>query len=231
VIELNWEPIARAVACSLEVERLNGRGAFLDENSLRRTLAQHFQSVTTAIVEPEYNHPDIPGNKRLDVVGFGPQKKKIEFAVESKWIKEGGGTRDWPLEVAQDIFRLERLTAEMSQMNDRILVVGGIRERVDSGLLEKKKNHDGKRISWVDALLPVTKASTARTLKVRDCHSAFDGFFKDVAGKVGFAKLPISFQAQLKAHYRVDDSDKDCVEVYVWRINRTKKRQEFTPTV
>jgi hypothetical protein len=39
VIELNWEPIARAVACSLEVERLNGRGTFLDENSLRRTQA------------------------------------------------------------------------------------------------------------------------------------------------------------------------------------------------
>jgi len=229
MIELTWEPIARAVACTLEVERLNGRGAFLDENSLRRTVAEHFQAVTSAIVVPEYNHPDIPGNKRLDVAGFGPQRKKIEFAVESKWIKEGGGTRDWPLEVAEDIFRLEMLTQEMAQRNNRVLVVGGIRRRVDAGLLNKKKNYQGGRIAWIDALLPPVKASTAKTLKVRDCHAGFSDFFKTCATEVGALQLPISYQAQLKAHYRIDDSDSDVVEVYVWRINRVKKRQVFNP--
>lgn len=229
MIQLEWESIARAVACSLEVERLSGRGAFLDENSLRRKVAEHFQAVTPAIVEPEYNHPDIPGNKRLDVVGFGPRKKKIEFAVESKWIKEGGGTRNWPSEVAQDIFRLERLTQKMAHQNNRILVIGGIRRRIDAGLVNKGKNYGGTRFSWMDALLPSTKASTPKTLRVRDCKAAFAAFFRQCAQNVEVDNLPISYRAHLKAHHRIDESDRDAVEVYVWRIQHITKRSVFIP--
>jgi hypothetical protein len=69
MIRLRWEPNARAVACSLEVERLNGRGAFIDENAPLRTVSEPFQAVNSTIVEPEYNHPNSPGNKRLDAVG------------------------------------------------------------------------------------------------------------------------------------------------------------------
>ena len=228
-MKLQWESLARAVACSLEVDRLNCIEAFVDENSLRREIAKHLQAVTSAAIQPEYNHPDIPGNKRLDLVGFGPQKKKIDFAVESKWIKTGGGTRDWPLEVAQDIFRLERLTTNMAQQNHRILVIGGIKERVESGLFAKKKNHAGTRVGWIDALLPATKGASPLTVKVRDCHDAFTEFFKTVSMNLEFEELPISYHAQLKAHHIIDAKDSQCVEVYVWRISRTKKRNTFKP--
>ena len=239
-MELDFKAMARAVACTLEWERLNGRGAFLDENSLRRSLAEHVQSVTTAIVEPEYNHDDIPGNKRLDVVGFGPQQKKIEFAVEAKWIKEGGGTRDWHAELADDIFRLECLTTDMAQRDHRILVVAGIRGRVDSGLINKSKNvkkknksndptKKPKRLKWVDAILPSTVGSQSRTFKVRDCKEAFTDFFKARSKSVGLKKLPISFQARLVAHYRTDEKDKKATESYVWLVGRSTGRREFTP--
>jgi hypothetical protein len=229
--DINWDNLARAVACALEWERLCDRGQFLDENSLHRAVAEYLQSVTTSIVKPEFNHPDIPGNTLVDLVGFGPTGKKIDFAVEAKWVKEGGGVRDWPAEIADDLFRLELLTKDMAQQNDRVLVVSGIRGRIDKGLMNKGKNVKGqKRLRWLDEILPDALAPKSRKTLVRDCKVAMRPFFKKRATSIGVAQLPITYQAQLVGHYRVDPNDKNVVETYVWRISRSQNRQLYTPT-
>jgi hypothetical protein len=230
VASIDWNKLARAVSCSLEWERLCERANFLDENSLHRSVAEYLQSVSTAKIETEYNHKDIPGNTLIDLVGFGPQAKKIDFAVEAKWVKEGGGTRDWPAEVADDIFRLEMLSFEMAQQDDRIIVVSGINGRIDKGLVNKGKNIKGqKRIRWLDEILPDSLGAQPRKTAVRDCKVAMKPFFAKRAKAIGVTELPISFQAQLVGHFRVDPREEECVETYVWRISRSQNRTLFTP--
>lgn len=167
----------------------------------------------------------------MDLVGFGPQDRKIDFALEAKWVKEGGGVRDWPAEVSDDIFRLELLDTEMAQQNDRVLVVSGIRRSIDKGLINKGKNVKGgqKRLKWLDELLPESLASQARKIDVRDCKIAMKDFFRRRATSIGVNQLPVSYQAQLVGHYRIDQNDKDVAETYVWRIGRSKNRALFTP--
>jgi hypothetical protein len=232
VSEISWSNLARAVTCNLEWERLCERGDFLDENSLHRAVAEYLQSVSTSQIKTEYNHKDIPGNTLVDLVGFGPQGKKIDFAVEAKWIKEGGGTRDWPAEVADDVFRLELLDTDMAQQCDRVVVVSGISGRIDTGLINKGMNAKVKgqnRPRWLDELLPESVASQPRKTNVRDCKVAMKPFFAKRAKAIGVAELPISYQAQLVGHYRVDPKDKDVVETYVWRISRSQNRTVYTP--
>lgn len=85
-----WSEFAEAITGKLNWERLCGRGNFLTETSLHRAIAEYVQAATTLAIQTEYNHPDISGNKRLDLVGFGPQGKSIQLAVEAKWIKSDG---------------------------------------------------------------------------------------------------------------------------------------------
>lgn len=228
--EVNWQDLSVAVACSLEWERRCDRAKFLDENSFRRAVAEYLQSRTTAKIESEYNHPDIPGNTRLDLVGFGPQAKKIDFAVEAKWIKDGGGVRDWPAEITDDIFRLEMVTTDMAQQNERMLVVGGVASRVSTGLVNKGKNVAGQnRLRWLDELLPDTITGVDRRTAVWDCKVVMRPFFKARATSIGVTRLPISFQAQLVGHYQVDPNDNASVVSYVWQIRRSQNRRIRVP--
>jgi hypothetical protein len=97
--------------------------------------------------------------------------------------------------------------------------------------MNKGKNVKGqKRLRWLDEILPDALAPKSRKTLVRDCKVAMRPFFKKRATSIGVAQLPITYQAQLVGHYRVDPNDKNVVETYVWRISRSQNRQLYTPT-
>jgi hypothetical protein len=231
-VSVNWEEFATAVTSSLEWERLCGRGTYLGELIFHKTIAEYLQAATTMKIVTEHNHPDIPGNKRLDVVGFGPRGTRIQVAIEAKWIKKDGGTRAWHAEVAEDIFRLEMLSQQMATNgNDRCIVIAGVTSNVQQEFINKKKQV-GKgqhMVPWIDAILPDKPATSSRRIEIRQAKLTYQQFFKERAVEVGVIQLPVSYQAQLVGHFVVKATDKDSLETYVWRISRSQNRALFTP--
>ena len=214
---IDWTKFAAAVTCNLEWERLCERGAYLGELSLHRTIAEYLQCATNLKIETEFNHPDIPGNKRLDIIGFGPQGANIQLAVEAKWIKTDGGTRYWHNEAAEDIFRLEMLSTNMAPTDYRCIIISGITANVQKELINKKKRvAKGKpMIPWIDAILPSTKASASRKIDVRSAKTTFRSFFKDRCADINITQLPTSYKAQLVASHLASKHDQGCVQTYV----------------
>jgi len=130
-MSVNWHNLAIAVSCGLEQERLCERGAFIDEAALVRASAAFIQATTQLLVSPEVAHADLAAGERLDLTGRTRPDVPLSFAVEAKWIRSGGGVRNWPAEIAKDILRLARLDQETSGMTDRALIIGGIRRSVN----------------------------------------------------------------------------------------------------
>lgn len=80
--------------------------------------------------------PDLPGTKRLDLLGRTRPTTPAAFVAEAKWIKAGGGTRNWPKEVVHDLLRLESLQVGLNVKTERALVVGGIGKSLRKNFLE-----------------------------------------------------------------------------------------------
>ena len=181
-------------------------------------------------IVPEYNHPDLKGNKRLDVVGFGPQQKKIDFACEAKWIKDTNGTRDIHGEVADDIFRLECLRTGMAQQTERALIVGGISEPVAREFYGKRKQLGaGAMTPWIDAILPTTCGTSPSVIQVQAANPTFMPFFKCMAAETTTGELPVSYHAMLVTTHVGDPANPESVRCDVWLIRSIPNRRTFVP--
>lgn len=106
--------MAISVSSRLEFERLCLRRAFIDEASLVRYCVEFIQATTSLLLTPEHNHDDLPGNKRLDVVARVREQSPLALALEAKWLRSDGGSRNWSFEIAEDVLRLERISEEKS---------------------------------------------------------------------------------------------------------------------
>lgn len=167
---VNWNNLASGAACLLEYERLSDRRAFIEEASLVRASAEFIDSTTQLILTPEHNHPDLPGGKRLDLLGRTRPDTPASFVLEAKWIKSGGGTRQWARVVAEDILRLESLETDASAASDRAVVIGGIRRSLKALFLdvEVRAGNGAPRLQILPHLLqPRDKKKTSRTLTSR----------------------------------------------------------------
>lgn len=129
---VNWQNLAVASACLLENERLCNRKTFIDEASLVRVGAEFIQASTQLVLDPEHNHPDLPGNQRFDLLGRSERANPARFLAEAKWVRSGGGSRNWPAEVTKDIFRLESVITDVTPQTERALIIGGIRRSVEA---------------------------------------------------------------------------------------------------
>lgn len=230
---VNWTNLATATACLLEYERLCERRAFIDEASLVRGSAEFIQSTTQLLLTPEHNHPDLPGSKRLDLLGRTRPDTSAVFVLEAKWIKSGGGTRPWAREIAEDILRLESLERDVSAATDRALVIGGIRRSLKALFLEVEvRAGDGApRVEILPHMLqprdPENKSypyEQAR-IPVRDCAPGVRKFWKERADQIGH-DIPVSYQCSLAGRHRAGPTQ-DSVEVYVWLIRRSRNRSIF----
>lgn len=230
---VNWNNLAIATACLLEYERQCDRRTFIDEASLVRAAAEFVQSTTQLILVPEHNHPDLPGNKRLDLLGRTRIDTPAVFVAEAKWIKAEGGVRQWAKEVTEDILRLESLETDVAAVTDRALIIGGIRRSLKAQFLEATVRAGGgnPRVEILPHILQA-RDQTDKTypyeqtrVPVRECHEGVRSFWKKQAVQIG-AELPISYQCSLAGRHRAAPTQ-DSVEVYVWLIRRSRNRCTF----
>lgn len=228
---VNAHHLAIAVASRIAFEQMCQREVLLDEAMIKRTIAEALQAMTQLRIEPEYNHPNIPGATRLDLIGRQSEDGPIALAIETKWVKSGGAIRDWQEELADDALRLECLDDEMAQQNERLLVICGTHQTINAKLINKQRNHDGARFnalphiaSWDPAA--ATLPRNQERIGIRDCDLGMQKLWKKCAQSFD-GVLPVSYQSALLADHRAD-SRKTCVRAIVWRINRSRNRSEFT---
>lgn len=230
---VNWNNLASGAACILEYERLCDRRSFIEESSLVRASAEFIQSTTQLLLTPEYNHPDLPGSKRLDLLGRTRPDTPAAFVLEAKWIKSDGGTRQWAREVAEDILRLESLEQDVSAATDRAFVIGGIRRSLKALFLdvEVRAGNGAPRVQVLPHILqprdPQEKSYPYEQVRVavRDCDQGMQKFWKGRAEQIGH-DIPISYQCSLAGRHRAGLTQ-DSVEVYVWLIRRSRNRNTF----
>jgi hypothetical protein len=226
---VNWQHLAIAVSCRLEFERLCERTKLLSEELLVRTCVEFVQAKTAYVIVPEFNHPNLPGDQRLDCTGRAPNHNHFAFVLEAKWLKSEGGTRDWVKEVTHDILRLESLVQEINSATERILVVMGHQTKIQ-GFVDKTVQTGQGNVQILphilqarqqNAVLPQNQAR----VPVRECNNQIRPFWRRMANQLHLA-LPVSYQVALVGHH-VAGPTQDGVEGYVWRIRRSRKRSNF----
>ncbi len=227
---MDWENIAVAVACRVQYEKSCGRGRLISEDVTRLALAEVVQSHAKGNVEAEFNHPDIPGNSRVDLLVRSPQAQNIEVAIEHKWVRATtlNTMRHWMPEIVADMLRLERLNLQIAQGCERALVVVGEVEEMRSKVWDRevRQGNGQTRVRVVDAIIQGRPASgSAQTLplavNLRHNCSIFRKLFKQAAPEL-YNDLPSAYQIQLVAHHRTKT---DGVECAVWRVSRGQQQR------
>jgi len=183
VLAINWQNLATAVVCSLEFEHLCSRGSFLDEHALVRTAVEYVQAATILRVEPEINHVDLPGDQRLDAAGRVPGHAYYAFVLEAKWLKSGGGTRQWGNEIVRDILRLEMLQQDINPKTERALLIAGHRSTTMAFRNKKVQTGGGTEVLFPHILqhrvpsleLPQNQSQ----IRIRECDPAIRRFWKE----------------------------------------------------
>ncbi|MHA7816790.1 MAG: hypothetical protein ACX93N_09955 [Pseudohaliea sp.] len=229
---VNWQNLAVASSCLLENERLCGRKTFIDEASLVRVGAQFIQASTQFVLDPEHNHPDLPGNQRFDLLGRSERAKPARFLAEAKWIRSGGGVRNWPAELTKDIFRLESVITDVESATERALIVGGIRRSLEAKFLNVTVRAGGgmARVPVLPHILQPRVSGNSYPynqvrVPIRECTAGMKQFWFQRAQDWG-GDLPISYQCSLAGRHRASRSQ-DSVEVWVWLIRRSRNRGAF----
>lgn len=223
-----------AVSGQLEFERLCKRRNFIDESGFVRACVEFIQATTTLQLTPEYNHDDLPGNKRLDIVGRSKDEGKLALAVEAKWVRPRGGSRRWIGEAAEAALRLEKISKETNAHTDRALLIGGISQTIQARLISQKINiGGGRRVVFPHILQPEKESEgdfpyNQDKIEVRECDYDFDSFFSDQASNVG-GKLPVSYQSALAGRHK-SGPKVNSVEMYAWLIRRSRNRSDFKPS-
>jgi len=193
---------------------------------------EFIQATTTLELDPEYNHDDLPGAKRLDLVGRKKEGGILSLAVEAKWIKSGTETRPWLEEVAEAALRLEKISQETNQHTQRALLIGGISRTVQARLVGREVNVGQDRREAFPQVLQAKNEGkeypyNQKKTEVRNCDDDFKKFFHGQVEKVG-GELPVSYQSALSGHHKAGPKN-NSTEVYAWVIRRSRNRSTFVP--
>jgi hypothetical protein len=222
---VNWQKIAIALASRLQFEAACGRQRLITEDLSRLFLAEAIQSQISGSVEPEFNHPDLPGDTRVDLLVRSPNAQNIEAAIEHKWVRKTtvATGRNWMAEVLGDAIRVEVLSEDMAGGSERIWVVAGEVEEMKKGIWESESQQGGglKRVRVVDSLLQARPAAgsnqlQAVTIQLRDIGAPFKRKLRAGTDQL-FTSLPTRYSAQLVGYHRALN---DGIECAVWKITR-----------
>jgi len=231
-VSLDWNKVAIAVACRVQYDKSCGRGRLISEDVTRLALAEVIQSQVAGDIEVEFNHPDIPGNTRLDLLVRSPGAQNIDVAIEHKWVRSTSAktVRHWAPEIFGDILRVERLQQDMSQHCERAIVVVGEVEEMRNKVWERKVARGGglPRIRLMDVIIqgrPASSASHATALNVnlRADGQPFRKLIKQGASEL-YDSLPSCYQIRLVAFHRTLS---DGIESAVWIVTRGQQRVTF----
>jgi len=222
---VDWQRIAIALASRLQFEAACGRQRLISEDLSRLFLAEVVQTQISGRVEPEFNHPDLPGDTRIDLLIRSPTAQNIEAAIEHKWVRHttASTVRQWMSEVLADAMRVEAISQQMAQGSERILVVAGEVEEMRSKIWESESRQGNglPRIRVVDTLLqsrPATGAvqSQSVTVQLQAVGQPFKAKLRHGAPEL-LAHLPSRYTVQLVGFHR---AHADGIECAVWRISR-----------
>lgn len=222
---VEWNQVAIALASRLQFEQACRRSRLLTEDFTKIVLAEAVQAYTSGSIDPEYNHPDVPGDARIDLLVRSPQAANIEAAIEHKWIRATTDTtsRNWLGEILADLLRLERLDAEIVQASERVLVIAGEVEQMRRRLWERKVNvgNGQQRVRVVDNLMQSRPDAgdvqdAPALINLRDDGAPFSTILASKSGEL-FNQMPSRYQIQLIGHHRTHTDGVECV---AWRITR-----------
>jgi hypothetical protein len=224
-MSLDWNKVAVAVASRVQYEQSCGRGRLISEDVTRLALAEVVQSQVAGDIEAEFNHPDIPGNARLDLLVRSPRVQNIDIAIEHKWVRSTSvsTTRHWAAEILGDILRVERLQQNMSQGCERAIVVVGEVDVMRTKVWERTVQQGGgqQRLRVVDAIIqgrPAsgTSHSTPLPVSLRASGQPFRRLIRQEAEEL-YRELPSFYQIRLAAFHRTMSDGIECV---VWIVTR-----------
>ncbi|HNO80334.1 MAG TPA: hypothetical protein PKN33_19980 [Phycisphaerae bacterium] len=232
-MSVNCQHLAIAVGSRIAFEQMCRRERLIDEAMIKRTAAESLQAMTQLDIEAEYNHSDVPGATRVDLIGRTKPGVPLSLAAEVKWVKADGGTRDWQAELAEDALRLEILSQETTSATDRLLIICGISQTIDAQLINRKRHTGtGGSIAAMEHIVPLLTSgqdppTPVAKIEVRSCDSGMRRLWKALSQHFG-GFLPVSYKSSLAAHYRVDIRPQS-IRVFIWRITRSQKRSPFSP--
>lgn len=227
---IDWIKVSVAVACRVQYEQACDRGRLITEDFTRLVLAEVVQSQVAGPLEAEFNHPDLPGNTRLDLLVRSPRAANIDVAIEHKWVRATSDTsvRHWAPEIVADILRVERLDAEMAQGCERIVVVVGEVEEMRSKVWEREVRQGGgqPRVRVMDNLIQGRPASgssqpTSLAVHLRANQSMFRRMIRQGAPEL-YSTLPSAFNVQMLAYHKTKSDGIECV---VWKVTRDQQRR------
>ena len=229
---INWVNTAVAVASRLQFDQACGRSRLLSEDYSRLVLTEAVQPFIGGDFEAECNHPDLPGDCRIDLLVRSPRAATIEAAIEHKWVRattEAARTRSWITEIVGDLVRVEALQDQMVQGAERLLVVAGEVDLMRTAVWERSANVPGggqRRVRIVEGLLQsqptVGDCQPAKvSIDLRTAGTPFAHLLREGTGDL-YAALPASYEIQLVGHHRTRAGGVECV---IWRVTRPVGRR------
>jgi hypothetical protein len=231
---IDWQLIAVAVASRVQYEVACGRGRLLTEQVVRLALAEAIQSQVSGKLVPEFNHPDIPGNSSLDLVVMTPRDKKIEVAIELKWVRRTTDkvSRPWMQEIVGDLLRLECLSEGLWHQSQRAVVVVGEVDSLNSNVWDRQVNAGKERRRITGQLLPgkghFKEEHDDRKPVLVDLKAIglpYRNFLRGAAPEI-YKQLPGCYLVDMSAFHRTMPNGIECV---VWTVSRpVGRRNEFS---
>ena len=226
-MNINWQSIAVAVASKVQYELACGRGRLLTEQVTRLALAEVIQSQVIGKLLPEYNHPDLAGNKQLDLAVMSPRDRKISVAIELKWVRKttDNTTRPWMEEIFGDVLRLERLSVDLKTKAERAVVVVGEVDVLNSKAWDRKINPGKKqnRARVIGNLVPGKsqfkndeEEISPTLVDLKKEGAIYQNFIRNAVPDI-FNELPISYIINMSAYHRTMQDGIECIVLTVSR--------------
>lgn len=214
--------ISIAVNRWLSYQLLCGRDSLLSEAYLGQPIAEYCIHKHGGSFQTEINHPTLknvgPGRPRqIDYVLLTPHSRKIQTALECKWIAE---TQYDKQRILNDALRLECVRV-VGQATYRYLIVAGLKDHFDKNFKNLKFKD---KSSFAREIFSFSRSAPMRKIQVTSCGSHFAALYKNFCASYK-SDIPKGFCTELVG-YRTADN----ISVAVWKIMSNKNRASFKPT-
>ena len=213
--------ISVAVNRWLAYQLLCGRDSLLSEAYLGQPIAEYCIHKHGGAFQTEINHPTLknvgPGRPRqIDYVLLTPHSRKIQTALECKWITE---TLYDKQRILNDALRLECVRVA-GQATYRYLIVAGLKDHFDKNFKNLKFKD---KSSFTRDLFSFSMLAPQKKIKVATCGARFAKLYKNFCVSYK-SEIPKGFCTELVG-YRTADN----ISVAVWKITSNKNRTSFKP--
>ena len=233
--DMDWQNAATALASRVQYERCLGRSPLVREEVVKVFVAEIMQSLEGGVLDPEYNHPDLPGDTRIDIALRDARSKDILLGLELKWVRRTTETtaRNWMGEIVRDVLRMERISRELGANAERAVVVVGEVDWMKSKVWSVLRIREaGARVTLADGLLQVRGEQLPAdwaTIDLQNCNAAYRRMVR-FAGQAFLGSLPSTYLFARLVAYHV--AAVDGVRAAIWAVKPVAAgRTTFDATV